>query len=174
MRVTTTIPEGFRGTARTIELMRRLTIAGVQSEPVRRLAVTICESVPRRDYMSEAAALLRWVQGNVAYRRDPWTPAGYERVAHPEVTLFETRAEDCDGLTVVYCALVGSIGHPWAFRTVGTTPGRPNDFHHVYALVWGDREKAWIAADPMFERELGWEPGEEMGAAVTAKRDWTA
>lgn len=90
------IPEGFRGTATTINLMRALACSGAKSDAVHRLAALIVQGLPRRDYEAEAAALLAWVQRNCRYVRDPWTPDGTERVQHPEVTLFETKSGDCD------------------------------------------------------------------------------
>lgn len=153
------IPDGYRGTQKTIALMREMARMGALDERVRRLATLITQNVRSKDYTSEAAALLAWVQKNVRYVRDPWVPDGAERVQHPVVTLLEERCGDCDDASTALDALWGSIGGGYGWRTVGTDPMRPNDFSHVYSLLYLEDRGLWATADPIFPgRPLGWEP----------------
>lgn len=179
--LSTEIPGGYLGTVKTIDLMRKLTREGAQDERVRRLAVQIICTLPQRDYAAEAEALLKWMQWHLRYTRDPWTPDGTERVQHPWVTLGELRTGDCDDLTVAYCALAGSIGFPYAFRTVGIDPSRPLEFTHVFALVQIDG--TWRPVDPMFQTShVGWQPPFRTKAdgpgpldgKIATFRDWSA
>ena len=181
MRTTTTeIPAGIKGTARTIREMHRLVALGVRDPSAARLAMSINNgATARRDYRGEAQALLSYVQQNVRYTRDPWTPDGLERVAHPLVTL-QSGGGDCDDLSVVLATLASSIGAAYAFRTVGTDASKPDDFQHVYVMIYVPN-RGWAAADPSFEQPLGWEPAAggtlqlPDGTAVAAAevvRDW--
>lgn len=175
------IDGGFKGTEATIDLMRKLTRDGVMDERVRRLATSIVQAIPRRDYVSEAQALLTYVYDHVRYVRDPWLPDGAERVQHPVVTLFEVRSGDCDDITVALNALAGSIGVPYAYRTVSVDPVRPNEFTHVYSMLYiSDR---WVPADGMFNYGLGWEPKQDdprvrftavREGRVAWRKDWAA
>ena len=179
------IPDGFRGTERTIQLMRALARDGGRDERVRRLAGELTRDLPRRDYESEARRLLQHMQRSVRYVRDPWTPDGTERVQHPAVTLFELGSGDCDCLSTAYCALCGALGAPYAFRTIGTDPWNRNHFSHVYSLVFVGPYSTgrWVPADPSFGEALGWEPPLDTERAsplaatpgrAAVRRDWAA
>lgn len=171
------LPDGYRGTAETIQEMHRLTLAGLRDDRIIRLAREIVYTMPWKDYASEVDAILGWCQQNLRYVRDP---VGVERLQHPAVTIFETGCGDCDELAPAFSALAAAIGNPWRFRTVSVDPFAPNDFVHVYSLV--NVNGVWIAADPTFQTApLGWEPqdadlagrfGQIQQNAVSSRRDW--
>lgn len=151
------IPDGYPGTVETIRQMHRLTAEGVQDDRIVRLAREIVLGVPGKNYHAEAATVLRWVQANIKYVRDPWHPKGLERLQHPAITIWETLSGDCDELSVVFSALCAAIGFPWGFRTCGNDPIFVRRYAHVYSLVRIGEQ--WLAADPSFvDSVLGWEP----------------
>jgi transglutaminase-like putative cysteine protease len=104
-------------------------------------------------------------------------------VQHPVVTLLETKSADCDDMAVAFAALVGSVGMPYGFRTVGVDPLDMNQFTHVYCVVHLDG-RGWVPADPMFgDKGLGWEPPSDDPTVdftrprigtVAWRRDWRA
>jgi hypothetical protein len=153
---------GKRGTAETVAVMARLAMGtwGARSMRIRDLALGIVRSagVAAKDYASEVAAIHRWVQTQVRYTRDP---VGQETVQSPEYTAFTSRAGDCDDFTVLEAALLGALGHPTRFVTIGFTP---RAFSHVY--LEANLRGQWLPLDPIVDQPPGWEaPG-----AVIRKR----
>lgn len=181
MRVTTsTTVGGLAGTAATIAAMHALVAEGVRDVRVANLAKSVLADLLRRDYRAEAEALLRWVQSNVRYTRDPSTVEGLERVSHP-IAVLQQGGADCDDLAVLYASLAASVGFAYAFRTIGDDETRPDEFRHVYVVVEVPG-RGWAAADPSFEEKLGWEPAREgtllladgtTVAAARVVRDWS-
>lgn len=149
-----TISPGKRGTAETVAIMARLAMGvwGARSERIRSLALAILRhaKIAGKDYMAEVAAIHRWVQSAIRYTRDP---VGQETVQTPEHTAFVTHAGDCDDFSVLEAALLGALGHPTRFITIGYTP---QAFSHVYLEV--NVRGRWIALDPiMADKPVGWE-----------------
>lgn len=110
--------------------------------PIRNLATRITHDVPSKQFTAEIAALYRWVRDHIRYRFDP---RGVEWLQSPARTVKE-RAGDCDDIATLLAALIGSLGHPWRFRTVGASK---NVQQHVGVQAW-DR-KRWIDVDPVLE-----------------------
>lgn len=145
---------GKRGTAETVSIMARLAMGedGARSTRIRDLAVAIVRDagVPAKDYLGEVIAVHRWVQECIRYTRDP---VGQETIQTPTHTAFVQRAGDCDDFATLEAALLGALGHPSRFVTIGQTN---RAFSHVYleAQVRG----RWIPLDPiMSEHPAGWE-----------------
>lgn len=148
------LSSGKRGTAETVAIMARLAMGewGARSERIRNLALAVVRSreVAAKDYRGEIEAVHTWIQKNIRYTRDP---VGQETVQTPEYTAFINQAGDCDDFSVLEAALLGALGHPTRFVTIGFTP---TAFSHVYleVNVRGD----WIALDPiMADKPVGWE-----------------
>lgn len=148
------LPGGFRGTDETVKVMARLAMGkyGARSAKIRAAALNIIRSagIREKDYEAEAQALGRWVRDNIRYLKDVY---GQETVSHPEETLFNTRAGDCDDQSVLLAALAGSVGIPTRFKVIGVTP---HQYSHVY--LQARPAKRWITMDPiMSDKPIGWE-----------------
>jgi predicted transglutaminase-like cysteine proteinase len=150
----TVLSAGKRGTAETVAVMARLAMGrwGARSQRLRALALAILREagVPGKAYEAEVAAIHQWVQRTIRYTRDP---VGQETVQTPEHTAFVFQAGDCDDFSVLESALLGALGHPTRFITIGYTP---RAFSHVYLEV--NVRGRWIALDPiMADKPVGWE-----------------
>jgi len=139
------LPDGPQGTERTLSVMAAAVRgeippdhAGYLDERIRRVALSLCASVPGHLYERELAVLLAYVRDEIAYRLDP---ACVERVQDPLTTL-ELASGDCDDKCVLLAALLAAIGH--VPRFVAQYNG--TEFDHVYceAQVNG----RWVALDP--------------------------
>lgn len=135
-------PDGLPHVNATVRTMAKLASEGAHDYSIRQLATRILEAarVPGKDEAGEVAALFAWVAAQITYRRDPHE---LELVQSPTRTI-EERAGDCDDMGTLLAALLGAVGFPIRFCTVG---GRPDAQEHVWveALVYGD----WFAVDPV-------------------------
>lgn len=139
------LPDGPRGTERTLQVMSAAVRgelppdhAGYLDERIRRVALSVCSAVPGHLHERELAALLAFVRDRIQYRLDP---AGVERVQDPLTTL-ELQSGDCDDKCVLLAALLAAIGHTPRF--VAQFNGA--EFDHVYCEALLDGR--WIALDP--------------------------
>lgn len=107
------------------------------------------------DYLSEYAAILNWVRGNIRYMRDPRT---VEQVKTPAVVL-ETRTGDCDDMSVLIGALVGLVGGQVRLVAGGlanagrVASGRPI-LSHVWLEAFDPTSKSWVVLDPVPGRKV--------------------
>ncbi len=103
--------------------MARLAMGGwgAQSERIRALALAIVRDagIAGKNYQAEVLAVHCWVQSTIRYTRDP---VGQETVQTPEHTAFVNQAGDCDDFSVLEAALLGALGHPTRFITIGYSP----------------------------------------------------
>jgi len=85
---------------------------------IRDLAAQILSQagVDQRQYEQQAAVLLRWVQGNIAYLNEPG-----ETLQDPNYTL-RVKHGDCDDMAILLAALYESIRLPWKFVLAGSMP----------------------------------------------------
>ena len=148
------LPGGFRGTDATVKIMAQLAMGkyGARSPKIRAAALNIINQagVREKDYEAEALALGRWVRNNIRYLKDVY---GQETVSHPEETLFNTKAGDCDDQSALLAALLGAVGIPSRFKVIGVTPFQ---YSHVY--LEAHPKKRWIPMDPiMSDKPIGWE-----------------
>lgn len=149
-----TLPGGFAGTDATVARMRAAATGryGSRSPKIRAMAINILRNagVPEKNYETEAVALARWVQRNIRYTRDV---AGQETLSYPEELLFNTRAGDCDDMSTLLAAFLGSVGIPSRFVTIGVTPLQ---FSHVY--LQARPKNRWITMDTIMKQyPIGWE-----------------
>jgi predicted transglutaminase-like cysteine proteinase len=149
-----TLTQGKRGTAETVAIMAKLAMGdwGARSERIRALALAIVRVAGSagKDYLAEVLAIHRWVQTTIRYTRDP---IGQETVQTPEYTAFVNQAGDCDDFSVLEAALLGALGHPTRFVTIGY---KPQAFSHVYLEV--QVRGRWMPLDPiMADKPVGWE-----------------
>lgn len=144
---------------------------GSRSPKIRAAAIDIVRAahVPEKDYYGEIVAVHEWIKKNIRYVRDP---VNQETLSHPEETLFNSQAGDCDDMVVLESALLGAIGiksHP---VVVGMQPGM---YSHVYLRATvppGRHRKAGevINLDPIMKQ---WPAGREAPAhKVRAKKTY--
>lgn len=131
---------GDPGISRTVRYMRAFVDGreGVQNAQIIALATQIVSGVANRDQSGEIQAVFDWVKNNISFRNEDG-----ERLQTPLVTL-QLRAGDCDDHSMLMAALLRSLGHTVAFRTVAVNGP---DYSHVYAVVLDKRTKQWIPLD---------------------------
>jgi len=123
--------------------------------------------VASKDYYGMLEQIHNWVRDNIMYVKDV---VGQETLSYPEETLFNSRAEDCDGQVILEMALLGSIGLQSYPVIVGMFPGH---YSHVYMYAevppgrHRNADTTW-AADPIMK---DWPLGREAPAdRVKAKK----
>jgi transglutaminase-like putative cysteine protease len=148
------IPNGYLGTARTVEHIKTLIQAGARDFYVRQKAIDILleRRVKPKDYRGEIKALFEWVQQNVRYTKDPVRV----EMLHSPRRMLELRAGDCDDMTILLGAMLEAIGHPIQLVLAGPDPYRPLLFSHIYLEV--DYKGQWIPLDPTMPYPMGWAP----------------
>lgn len=104
----------------------------------------------------ESKSIWRWVRNNVAYREDP---IGTEWVQDPFETIVNSRAGDCDDMSVLCGSLLQAIGHPCVMAAI-RRQGDEEQFTHAVCI--DDRTNCVVdAVSSVFE----WPPN---GANVEA------
>ena len=124
------LPEGEAGVDETVARMVRMAHGqyGAKSPKVRALAINILNraNVPDKDYYGMIIAVHNWTRDNIRYVLDT---VAQETLSHPEETLFNSLAGDCDDQVIAEIALLSSIGiQAWPV-VVGRAPGQ---YSHVY------------------------------------------
>jgi len=131
---------------------------GIQDPKIQQLASRIMEeyNVPSRDYEAEVRAIFDWVRTNIRYTRDP---EGLELFRKPIRTV-QLGLADCDDMSILISALLGTIGHKTMLRVIGVTSKEPE---HIYPLVLlpPDNATYYIALDATRSEDMGWEIPEE-------------
>jgi len=145
-----------------------LGVYGSRSPRIRALAINIVRhsKIPEKDYYGEILAIHDWIKRNIRYMHDP---VNQETLSHPEELAFNTKAGDCDDLTVLEIALLSAIGVKAWPVVIGLQPGT---FSHVYlrALVPPGKHRMAgkaIALDPIMKN---WQAGREAPANKVKNR----
>ncbi len=168
------IPDGYAGTATTISHMQQLVSNGMRDvRGIRGLALRIIrgevDGIPAaqdKNYSEYADRIFRFCRDKIFYVFDPYQIELLESPAD----LVKLGGGDCDSSSMLFCALCQSIGFKCAFRTICSDPRRPNDFSHVYSVVYIPRLKEPVAADAtMKDKPFGWEP-----PTAFCKKQWPA
>ncbi|NEN87968.1 MAG: transglutaminase domain-containing protein [Okeania sp. SIO3H1] len=125
------LPEGaLQATDATVKKMMEVAQSqyGMRSPKIRALAINIVRKagVREKDYYGEIVAIHKWVQKNIRYVKDP---VNQETLSYPEELAFNSKAGDCDDMTILEIALLGSLGHKAWPVIMGVHPGIPS---HVY------------------------------------------
>lgn len=119
-----------------VKYLKELIEDGMRDEYVRRKAVEIVTraGVQGHDELGEIRAIVKWVQNNVTYRKDP---VDIEYFMTPRKLLKDVEqgrsAADCDDFVILAGALLGSIGYPTGALIVDSN----NDgvFNHVMLIT---------------------------------------
>src|SRR6056297_1512306 len=135
---------------------------GMRSPRIRALAINIVReaNVREKDYYGELEAIHKWVQRNIRYMRDP---VNQETLSYPEELAFNTRAGDCDDMTILEIALLGSIGIKAWPVVIGMRQGVPSHVYLQAQVPPGKHRKAGkvINLDPIMKE---WRAGREAPA----------
>ena len=110
---------------------------GIQDPKIQQLASRIMEeyNVPSRDWEAESRAVFDWVRNNIRYTRDP---EGLELFRKPIRTV-QLGMADCDDMSILIAALLGTIGHTLLLRVIGVTSNEPEHIYPVDLLPRGFR-----------------------------------
>ncbi len=104
-----------------------------------------------RDFKCEIARIWEFVVLNVRYTADIDDADLYQDLR----TILATRSGDCDDMTIVFCALLRSVGFECAARVISL---QGNSWDHIYPLVKNPRSGEWYALDATEDNKpLGWE-----------------
>lgn len=166
-----TIPGGYPGTAATVRKMHDLAERGKVDLSIQKVADMVISKAGcrNRDYKCKAQAIYDFVKEYVRFERDPF---GVEMVQEPHVTL-KRRAGDCDDHAVLNAALLGSIGFPYAFKTIKADPRRSDEFSHIYSVVLipGYSDDGWVGFDTSVDPAyFGWEPPKKFPGKIWPPR----
>lgn len=153
------LPEGEAGVDATVRKMVEMAHSqwGSKSAKIRALAINIVKKarVPDKEYFGEMVAIHNWVRDNIRYFRDP---IGQETLSYPEETAFNSKGGDCDDLSILEIALLGSIGLEAYPVVIGMYP---KHFSHVYVygkVPAGPHAGETIPLDPIMKN---WPAGKE-------------
>jgi hypothetical protein len=119
-----------------VKYLKELIEDGLRDEYVRRKAVSIVDraGVKGHDELGEIRAIVKWVQNNVVYRKDPLE---VEYFMTPRRLLKDVEqgrsAADCDDFVILAGALLGSIGYPTGALIVDSNAD--GIFNHVMLIT---------------------------------------
>jgi len=119
-----------------VKYLKELIEDGMRDEYVRRKAVDIVTraGVQGHDELGEIRAIVKWVQNNVTYRKDP---VDIEYFMTPRKILKDVEqgrsAADCDDFVILAGALLGSIGYPTGALIVDSNAD--GVFNHVMLIT---------------------------------------
>lgn len=84
--------------------------------------------ITERDARAEVEAIFKYVRDKIRYTSDPVD----EDVFMSPQWILQTKAEDCDGKTILLGSLLESVGHPVQIKVAAYGP---NGFSHVYLVA---------------------------------------
>lgn len=160
------IPQGWRGTQKTIKHVQALIRAGAKDFYVRQRAIDILleKQVKPKDYLAEINALFEWVQQHIRYTKDTFQV----EVLHSARRMLELRAGDCDDMTILLGAMLEAIGHPVRLVLSGPDPLKPDLFTHIYLDVF--HKGRWIPLDATMPYPMGWAPSTLVKKIIAIER----
>lgn len=175
------LERGFSGTAKTIEIMHRLTALGKLDPSLQKFAYWIRAGTPqdaRGSGKAMADSVFAWTRQHGIFTRDPFQ---IEKISHPLAAMrpvIELRRAgkyrgpglftgDCAHYAVFVATLGGILGFQYAFETAKVDAQRPDEFSHVWAalLVGGQ----WY---PMDSSTPGVGPGWRPAVAPANFKRW--
>tara|TARA_B000000557_G_scaffold257330_1_gene250499 strand:+ start:106 stop:813 length:708 start_codon:yes stop_codon:yes gene_type:complete len=119
-----------------VKYLKELIEDGLRDEYVRRKAVSIVDraGVKGHDELGEIRAIVKWVQNNVVYRKDPIDVEYFMSARRILKDVEQGRsAADCDDFVIVAGALLGSIGYPTGALIVDSNAD--GIFNHVMLIT---------------------------------------
>jgi len=149
------LPPGDAGIHKTIAKMRQLLMGpeGQSSPTVRGVTLEVVRGSVRN--LNEIDFVFQWVKQHIDFRGE-----ADETLQSPKVTL-DYAAGDCDDISLLLAAMLGSIGYDVRFSTVAVAHDDPLQFSHVYAEVRYKQTGQWIPLDTtVSESYPGWQPSD--------------
>lgn len=150
--------------------LRTIVVHAGRDPRIATLAVQILREagVEPRNYATQAAALLKWVQQRIYYVNEPG-----ERLQDPLYTL-KVGYGDCDDMAILLASFFETLALPWRFVISGIAPGgkkvrfvegsgKPTpraQWSHIYVRVgWPPfQPQKWAYAEPTLRSAtLGWD-----------------
>jgi hypothetical protein len=119
-----------------VTYLQQLIEDGLRDEYVRRKAVDIVNraGVKGHDELGEIRAIVKWVQNNLTYRKDPIEVEYFQSARRLLKDVEQGRsAADCDDFVIVAGALLGSIGYPTGALIVDSNAD--GVFNHVMLIT---------------------------------------
>jgi len=158
------IPEGWKGTEETLKHMVAYANKAAKDPFIYKLAREIIKDTPEGDHLAEIVAIFNWVKASTRWTRDivkvteKGEVEGVETLTYPTILLKELHGEgDCDCISTLLAALLGSIGIEWRFKVI--KKHGDEDFSHVYVIAKTDGK--WIPLDASVasieDKPAGWE-----------------
>ncbi|MBT9133155.1 MAG: hypothetical protein DDT33_01686 [Firmicutes bacterium] len=137
------------------EIMRRQIINGIQSPLVRELAEDIIRNATERERGQEIRAIHKWCIRSKKFARDP---VKIELLESPRRLAYEYRKKgviraDCESLSTLQAALLGSLGHRARVVIIDANP-RTRAFSHAHTQV--KHQGRWIDLDVAKNGAIGW------------------
>ena len=146
-----------------IRYIKLMTKKGLDDPGIRKIAGSIITKVcgsgkngetvwctPEKDHQAEIEAIFKAVKNRVRYARDILKKDTYQ---HPMRT-WELRMGDCDDLSSLLAALLGSVGYESKFRVIKTK--KAPDWDHIFLLVKLPKTSQWMSLDASVNRPAGW------------------
>ena len=163
---------GARGTEGRLQIIADKIVEGSRDPVIRRVATEILTgmggngqpwAVGEKDWEGEIRAIFAFVRRNVRYTRDPPDLDFYQRARR----ILQTKAGDCDDMTIILGSLLMTVGYPTRFKVVAVRPPgapTPPDFNHIYLLVGVPPRdpQQWVPLDASVNKPPGWEPPSDM------------
>jgi hypothetical protein len=144
----------FNGAGTTVSQLRSYIIEAADDHSIRAVVEQICEGITARDYLSEYLAILRFVESNTRYMRDPRT---VELVKNPseimgEILAGHTPQVDCDDMAGLIGAMVQAAGGDVKLVTVAfqnIVYSGIQQFSHVFVCALEPKTRKWVVLDPV-------------------------
>lgn len=145
---------GWRGTAQTIEAMRRMVSNGKRNYALHEAVAKLVRTCPHKDRKCWALRIFGFIRDRIAYVNDP---VGLESVSDPLRTI-ERGAGDCDDQAVLFNCLAEIAGMRTHFKTIKANRRQPDEFSHVYSVVEIPNVGSFAADCTRRQESFGWEP----------------
>lgn len=162
----------FKGAESTANLVIKIAVDAQFSPIVRQLAESIIKDVKEKDYISEHLAILRYVEANTRYTRDPATA---EQVKDPVMVIDQLNNGqrpllDCDDMVALLLTLLISIGAKCqvvicALRHLFHLGQR--QYTHIYLTALDPNTGKYVVLDPVANSKT-----HEMLTRIVACKVW--
>ena len=128
---------------------------GISSPAVRELAEDIIKGIPERDRAGEIRAIHKWCIENKRFTRDPYS---LELMESPRRLAYEYHKKgkvlaDCESISTLEAALLGTIGHRTRVMLIDANPYTREFSHAVAQVYYGGK---WVTLDTSRDGQIGW------------------
>jgi len=143
---------GPRGTLKVLRLMKRLALRDTSDPTVIRIAKAIRSSCKFRNQEEkeycEIRSAFNYIVDNVQYVLDPKKK---EHVTAPKYLLTNHKWGDCDCMSTSLSAILNCLGYDNQFKVIKADKEYPDEYSHVYNVVFVPSLNSWIPVDTVFQ-----------------------